>query len=125
MKNEQKIVALLGGEAIIGLMAGLPVNANGYFLSDAQMEALDAHVANHEGLAANQEILATSNQQLVTDLATSNNQLTTANARIKELEEMEGSASSTHKDADEFDDSKTVDPMAFDFQQEIFARLNG
>lgn len=76
--------------SILAIIAGLPVDSNGYFLSEEQMTNVDAALAANEGSIAsltterdNQALLA---QQATTDLATANETITTRDARIAELE---------------------------------------
>lgn len=137
MKNPQKILALVGGAQILAVMAGLPIDSNGFFLTAEQMEALDSAVEANEAVAAEllgvraelttaQTELTAVQAELATsaeNLATANTALATAQTRITELEAMEGSASGTAREADEFEATEASDPMAFDFQQEILNRL--
>ncbi len=124
MKNFEKVLAASGGTEILAVIEGLPVSANGFFLTEDQLTAIEASLITGESASADAARLtaelATANQNLIT----SNEQLATSAARITELEAMDGTASNTEKGKDDFESPDNVDPMAFDFQKEILKRLN-
>lgn len=126
MKNFANVLKASASASILAIIAGLPVDANGFFLSEEQMTAIDDSLATAEAataaLAGVQEQLTTanasletSNGQLVTaqaDLSTANTALATAQARVTELEALSGQSAKTGKGADAFD--KTADMKQYE-----------
>lgn len=115
---------------ILAVIENLPVTANGFFLTDEQMASVEAALAANETAAAD---LASANAsleaeraeaaRLTGELATANTALTTAQAEVTRLENLPGSASGTSAEKDP-EREAVVDPMAFDFQQDILKRIN-
>ena len=58
----QRVLAATGSESILAVIEGLPVDANGFFLTEAQMTAVE------EALASNETALATANGAVATAL---------------------------------------------------------
>ena len=99
MSTENKysnILAASKSDSILAVIEGLPVDANGFFLSAEQMDNINATLATTNQIAVEaSETLTAANEQLATlqtQLETQNAQLETANARIAELESGNGAA---------------------------------
>lgn len=115
---------------ILAVIENLPVDANGFFLTDEQMSNVEAALTAGEVATAALETanasLATATAEtarLTAELATANTALATAQAEVTRLENLPGSASRTSTDQDPVREA-VVDPMAFDFQQDILKRVN-
>lgn len=115
---------------ILAVIENLPVNANGFFLTDDQMASVEAALAANETAAADL-VTATASlaaqtaevTRLSGELSTANASLATAQAEVTRLENLPGTASGTSSENDP-EREAVVDPMAFDFQQDILRRLN-
>ncbi len=85
-----KTLATVKGNEILAVIEGLPVSANGYFLTEEQMTNSEAAIVASEATAAT---LATVQAQLATATSakeTAEASLVTANARIAKLESEDG-----------------------------------
>lgn len=122
MSTQNKYARILTASAsasILAVIAGLPVDANGFFVSEEQMSAIEAVLEGNEtAIAAHATAVEALNEQLAAantareaaaaELATANasiaerdQQIATLNARITELENQTPEAAQTSKEADE------------------------
>jgi hypothetical protein len=119
----QNLLAASNSQEILAVIEGLPVDANGYFLTEAQMEAIEevlsanaiAMSANEQTAAALAEQIATANtarDEAAAALVTANETIAARDARIVELAtELENGPAkeeeATRRDADEQGKDKT------------------
>jgi hypothetical protein len=100
-----KILAATGTTAILAIIAGLPVNQNGYFLSQEQIDGIENTLTSNETAAAEslqaQADRDALNTTLEASLATAQADLATANAEIERLKAIVPPAPKTVKAEDE------------------------
>lgn len=105
-QNNFHHVRVAAGSEILAVIEGLPIDACGHFLSNDQMEAIEA------ALAVNATALTTANDQLVEanqQLTTLTGQLTTANDQLAlATTQLAANASQTTDAAANADDLSTV-----------------
>lgn len=134
MSTENKYARTLAAtktESILAVIAGLPVDANGYFLTEEQMTSVESLLqANETAIAAHETVVAAhatevaalntkledqalQAQQAVAELATANatiaekeTVITGLNAKVTELENATPPPDSTRTDADKTGDTK-------------------
>jgi hypothetical protein len=128
MKNYAKVLAVAGGNQITAVIENLPIEANGFFMTEDQMDRVEASLAAAETSAAE---LATANERIATlttdqqamggQLSAATASLETANARIVELEAMGGTGSGTSATEDP-NRGNVEDPMSMNFQKELLEK---
>ncbi|MGN6476318.1 MAG: hypothetical protein ACTHKV_03760 [Flavipsychrobacter sp.] len=96
-KHFKKVLAASKSESILAVIEGLPVDANGYFMTEEQMTAVEDQleanataIASHEnaveGLNAQVTAAQTAQKSAEDALAAANTSITEKDARINELE---------------------------------------
>jgi chromosome segregation ATPase len=124
-KEFKKVLAASKSESILAVVEGLPVDANGFFLTEAQLSAIDDElesnataISNHatEVAGLNTQITAantardnaiaaqhTAEQSVATanqTIATKDAEISQLNAKVKTLEDGTPDATQTRSDAD-------------------------
>lgn len=79
MKKFQTVLAATKSESILAVVENLPVDANGYFMTEEQMTAVEERLVSDAAAIANH---ATELQALGAQVTSTNEALTTANAAL-------------------------------------------
>lgn len=118
-----KTLAATQSAFILAIVAGLPVDANGFYLSEAQMTNIEAALQAAETaeatLAEAQAQLTTANEARRAAEAS----LATANTRIAELEAQDAKPAAEAGATEETVHTPIVDANAFSFQQDLYNKL--